>query len=219
MSEGTAPVRAVFWDFGGVVTASPFDAFRAYETRRGLPPGFIRAVNASDPDHNAWAKLERAEVDIERFCRLFEAEATALGHRVPGEDVLALLSGQARPEMVTAVRLLKPHYKQACLTNNVARGHGPGMVDSAAKAAEVAEIMALFDAVVESSKIGVRKPEPRFYRIACEMVGVAPEEVVFLDDLGVNLKPARAMGMRTIKVATAGQALADLEAILGRPLR
>lgn len=212
------PLRAVFWDFGGVILSSPFDAFNRYEAERGLPKDFIRGVNAINPHANAWAKLERSEVDANGFAGLFEEESTALGHRISGHDVLAIISGDVRPEMVAALRTVKNRYKIACLTNNANVGQGPGMTRNPARAAQIAEIMTLFDAVVESSKVGIRKPEPRFYEIACEMVGVQPTEVVFLDDLGINLKPAAAMGMRTIKVTSAAQALGDLEKVLGHPL-
>ena len=209
------PIRAVFWDFGGVILDSPFDAFRRYEEERGLPADFIRRLNTTNPDSNAWAKLERSEVEIDAFCELFEAEARAAGHELDGRAVVGLLAGEVRPEMVAALRAVKAAgYKTACLTNNVRT-----ITRTPEKARQVAEIMALFDAVVESSKVGVRKPEPRFYEIACEMLGVSPPEVVFLDDLGINLKPARALGMRTIKVSTPEQALGELEAVLGRPVR
>ena len=79
--------------------------------------------------------------------------------------------------------------------------------------------MSLFDVVLESSKIGVRKPEPRIYELACEALEVEPADCVFLDDLGINLKPARAMGMTTIKVVEPGDALAELEQVVGFPLR
>jgi putative hydrolase of the HAD superfamily len=208
-----APIEAVFWDFGGVITTSPFEAFARHERETGLPDGFIRRVNATGADDNAWAKLERNEVDVDAFCRLFEAEARALGGTVDGRAVLRLLAGEPRPEMVAALRAVARDYRTACLTNNV---RGPARTPESA--ARITEIMAIFDVVVESSKVGVRKPEPRFYEIACELVGVAPGRVVFLDDLGVNLKPARAMGMRTIKVVSPAQAIADLEAALGRSL-
>ena len=213
-------ITAVFWDFGGVVTSSPFDAFRTYEMQRGLPQDFIRSVNARNPDDNAWATLERSDVDKATFSRLFLEESTALGHPVPGEDVLALLSGTVRPEMVEALEQLKEGgFKLACLTNNVLTGEGPGMASDAERAGEIARVMTLFDVIVESSKVGVRKPEPRFYEMACEMTGVDPSQVVFLDDLGINLKPARAMGMQTIKVLSPEQALSELEAVIGRRLR
>ncbi len=198
--------NAVLWDFGGVILSSPFEAFRRYEAEHGLPTDFLRAVNAANPHTNAWARLERNDIDAEAFDAEFARESFALGHRVHGADVLALLHGEIRPEMVAGLRQVKADgYKTACLTNNVVNG-GP----SDERGAAVAEIMALFDVVVESSKVGVRKPEPRFYEIACELLDVRAIDCVFLDDLGVNLKPAAAMGMTTIKVVTAEQALADL---------
>lgn len=203
--------RAVLWDFGGVILSSPFEAFNRYEADNDLPADFIRTVNATDPDANAWALLERSEIDPAEFDARFADESERLGHRVPGADVLALLSGEIRTEMVTALdRVVRAGYRTACLTNNVLGG---------TPRADVGDVMTLFDHVVESSKVGCRKPEPRFYEIACELVGVEPAECVFLDDLGINLKPAAAMGMTTIKVVTADQAITDLETALGIPLR
>ena len=213
-TEATTTIRAVFWDFGGVILSSPFDAFNDYERANGLPIDFIRSVNARNPDSNAWASIERQEVDADTFDGLFAAESAALGHRVPGRDVLAMLSGAVRPEMVTALdRVIEAGYVTACLTNNV---RNP---DPRSARPEVEAVMETFHHVVESSKVGCRKPEPRFYEIACELAGVEPAECVFLDDLGINLKPARAMGMATIKVLSADQAIADLEAVLGVGLR
>ena len=211
-----ADVGAVLWDFGGVILSSPFEAFGAYERQRGLPEGLIRRLNATDPDTNAWARLERSEVDLAGFAELFEAEAAAAGHALDAREVLALLAGEVRPEMAEALRRVKAAgLRQAVLTNNIAPMDGDG--DAAARP-EVVEVMALFDVVVESSKVGVRKPDPRFYDLALEAVGVEPTAAVFLDDLGVNLKPARALGIRTIKVVDPADALAELEAILGFPL-
>ncbi|MEQ1703345.1 MAG: HAD-IA family hydrolase [Ilumatobacteraceae bacterium] len=202
--------KAVLWDFGGVILSSPFEAFNRYEAERGLPADFIRSVNATNPHDNAWAKLERSDIGGSEFDRLFADESEALGHRVPGGDILALLSGDVRPEMVALLdRVKAAGYLVACLTNNVSGGHADDD-----RSREVAAIMARFDAVVESSKVGCRKPEPRFYEIACELLGVQPAECIFLDDLGINLKPAAAMGMATIKVTGAQQAITDLEALL-----
>ena len=214
--ESPPVIRAVLWDFGGVILSSPFEAFRHYEGQRGIPLDFIRSVNATDPDVNAWARLERAELDHEGFDVAFAAESAALGHEVPGADVLALLAGEVRPEVVTALdKVQAAGYKTACLTNNVvSRSEEPD-----GGRPEVAAVMAQFDVVVESSKIGVRKPEPLFYETACELLGVQASECVFLDDLGINLKPARAMGMATIKVVDPDEALAELEQILGLSLR
>ena len=202
--------KAVLWDFGGVILSSPFEAFNRYEVEHGLPVDFIRSVNATNPHDNAWAKLERSEFGGGAFDQLFAEESEALGHRVPGAAVLGLLSGDVRPEMVDLLdRVKAAGYLIACLTNNVTGAFG-----TAERAAEVGAIMARFDAVVESSKVGCRKPETRFYEIACELLEVTPHECVFLDDLGINLKPAAAMGMDTIKVLDAPQAIADLTALL-----
>jgi putative hydrolase of the HAD superfamily len=208
-------VAAVLWDFGGVITSSPFEAFNHLEAERGLPRNFIRTVNATNPDHNAWALFERAECDAEAFDRLFLAESTALGHPLRGADVLPRLSGDVRPAMVEALRACKAAFKVGCITNNVRTGEGAGMSGSAEKAAQVAEVMALFDVVIESSKAGVRKPDPRIYQMMCEALQVSPAECVYLDDLGINCKPAAALGMKAIKVENEAQALRDLAAATG----
>ena len=217
-SHANTPL-AVLWDFGGVILTSPFEAFRRYEREAGLPEDFIRGLNARNADVNAWAKMERSEVSLDEFVALFELEALAQGHKLDGWRVLQAISGDIRPQMVEALRRCKAAFRVACITNNMKHGEGPGMARSADKAAAVAEIMTLFEYVVELSKLGWRKPDPRIYRHACELLGVAPERCVYLDDLGVNLKPARAMGMRTIKVGDPDTAIAELEAMVGIPLR
>jgi putative hydrolase of the HAD superfamily len=208
-------IEAVIWDFGGVFTTSPFEAFRRFEARRGLPQDFIRRVNAADPDANAWALFERNEIDAAAFDTMFLEEAARLGHPLRGAEVLPLLSGDVRPRVVAALRACKARFKVACITNNVVTGHGTGMAGSAEKAQAIADIFAQFDAVIESSKAGVRKPDPRIYQMMCELIGVPPERCVYLDDLGVNCKPAAALGMTAIKVTTEDQALEDLAAATG----
>lgn len=209
-------IRAVLWDFGGVILSSPFEAFNQYETTQGLPQNHIRGVNATNPDSNAWALLERNDITPAQFNDLFATESQALGHRVPGADVLALLSGDVRPVMVNALdTIIAAGYRTACLTNNVVTTAS----DPTPRQKEVAAVMAKFEHVVESSKVGCRKPEPRFYEIACELLGVTPHECVFLDDLGINLKPAAAMGMRTIKVVDPHDALDELAGHLNMTLR
>jgi putative hydrolase of the HAD superfamily len=201
---------AVLWDFGGVILSSPFEAFNHYERDHGLPGDFIRTVNATNHHENAWARLERNELSPAEFDAVFAEESEALGHRVPGRDVLGLLAGEIRGEMVDLLdRVKAAGYLTACLTNNVVGDHATDE-----RAAKVGAVMVRFDAIVESSKVGVRKPEPRFYELACELLGVLPRQCVFLDDLGINLKPAAAMGMTTIKVLTAEQAIRDLTAVL-----
>ncbi|TNE33675.1 MAG: HAD family hydrolase [Alphaproteobacteria bacterium] len=207
--------KAILWDFGGVLTTSPFEAFARFEKERGLPVDFIRRVNSTNPDTNAWAKFERSEVSLDEFDGLFHEESTALGQGVQGIEIIRLLSGDVRPRMVKALELCRENFICTCLTNNVAAGKGPGMSRDEAAQAEVKAVMALFQEVIESSKIGLRKPDPRIYEYACERMGVSPEEVIYLDDLGINLKPAAAMGMTTIKVVSENQALADLSKASG----
>jgi putative hydrolase of the HAD superfamily len=207
-------IKAVLWDFGGVISTSPFDAFRRYEDERGLPRDFLRQVNATNPHSNAWACFERGEIDATVFGERFCAEARALGQDVHGREILPLISGEIRPRMVAALKAVKTRYRIACLTNNMPHGHGPSMTGSPDRAKAVAEVIGLFEVVVESSKVGVRKPEPAFYECACGLLGIQPAEAVFLDDLGVNLKPAAAMGMTTIKVTDPDAALAELGRII-----
>jgi putative hydrolase of the HAD superfamily len=208
-------IEAVIWDFGGVFTTSPFEAFNRYEAAKGLPRDFIRTINATHPDTNAWARFERAEIDAAGFDTAFLAESSALGHPVRGAHVLPLLSGDIRPAMVEALKLCKTRFKVGCITNNMAQGRGPSMSATAEGAHRAADIMALFDAVIESSKAGVRKPDPRIYQMMCELIGVEAKACVYLDDLGVNCKPAAALGMTAIKVVGETQALDDLARATG----
>ena len=208
-------IKAVFWDFGGVITSSPFDSFNIYEKKHNLPKDITRSINSANPDNNAWAKLERNEIDQQEFDSLFATESKAMGHSIPGKEVLTLLKGQIRPEMVSAVRAIKDKLIQGCLTNNI-----QSMEDQQFKKnnSEILiahqEILKLFDFVFESSKEKVRKPDPNFYKLACQKGGVNPNETIFLDDLGINLKPAKALGMKTIKVVTADKALQELQNLL-----
>lgn len=206
---------AVIFDFGGVITSSPFDAFNRMEAARGLPRDFVRRVNSYNPDSNAWAKFERAECSAAEFDELFAAEARAMGHDLDGASVIACLSGDIRPEIVAALDQLKAKgLKLGCITNNVPSGKGAGMAGTAEKAVAIEAIMARFNNVIESSKVGVRKPDPRIYQMMCEALSVAPAQCVYLDDLGINCKPAAALGMAAIKVTSGEQALADLAVLL-----
>lgn len=209
-------IEAVIWDFGGVFTTSPFEAFARYERERGIPVGTIRKINSTNHENNAWAHFERSDVDIDGFDRMFAGEAKALGFEIPGKDVLPLLSGDFRPEMIEALRRIRTKFKTGCITNNMPSNAVGGT--EAGRAFYSREIMELFHAVVESSKIGIRKPDPRIYHLMCEKLAVQPAACVFLDDLGPNLKPARALGMTTIKVESGPQAIAELEAATGMKL-
>jgi len=206
---------AVIFDFGGVITSSPFEAFTRLEAERGLPRDFVRRINATNPDGNAWARFERAEIDAARFDELFAAEARALGHQLEGSAVLAVLAGALRPAMVAALDTLKAEgFRLGCITNNVPTGHGAGMARSADRADEIEQAFARFEHVIESSKAGVRKPDPRIYLMMCEKLGVEPASCVYLDDLGINCKPAAGLGMHAIKVTSGEQALAELARVL-----
>jgi putative hydrolase of the HAD superfamily len=209
-------IEAVIWDFGGVFTTSPFEAFARYEAERGIPVGTIRKINSTNHETNAWAQFEQSKVDIDGFDKLFAAEASAMGHTIPGKDVLPLLAGDFRPEMIEALKRIKARFKTGCITNNMPHNAAGGT--AAGRSLYAREIMEMFDAIIESSKVGIRKPDPRIYTMMCERLGVAPPACVFLDDLGGNLKPARALGMTTIKVESGPQAIAELEAATGMTL-
>jgi putative hydrolase of the HAD superfamily len=209
-------VSAVVFDLGGVLTESPMHAFAAYEAEAGLPDGLIRRLNSTDPHTNAWARFERNELDVAGFSAAFEAEALAAGHRVDAGRVLAALAGELRPEMIAAVeRLKQAGFPLALLSNNVAPMERSG---------RLGELLGLFDAIVESSVEGVRKPEPEIYERALLRLSdavrrpITAADCAYLDDLGINLKPARELGFSTIKVVDPADALAELSALTGLDL-
>jgi putative hydrolase of the HAD superfamily len=210
-------VSAAVFDLGGVITESPMHAFAAYEAEAGLPSGLIVRLNSTDPHTNAWARFERNELDVAGFTDAFEAEALAAGHRVDASRVLAALTGDVRPVMVEALRRLRAAgFPLGLLSNNVAPMERTG---------RLGELLGFFDAIVESSVEGVRKPEPAIYSRALERLSsavgrpVAAADCAYLDDLGINLKPARAMGFRTIKVVEPASALVELSELTGLDLR
>ena len=202
------PIDAVIWDFGGVFTSSPFEAFNRLEAEKGLPKDLIRTINATNPDSNAWALFERNEVDPAGFDELFLKESTALGHPLRGAEVL--------PKLVAALKACKAAgFKVGCITNNVVSMHSPGQDEGQQSAGAMGQVMPLFDAIIESSKAGVRKPDPRIYQMMCELLAVDPAKCVYLDDLGINCKPAAQLGMTAIKVVDVDQTLADLARATG----
>jgi putative hydrolase of the HAD superfamily len=211
---GKAMFEAVIFDFGGVITESPFEAFNRMEARLGISPNTVRRINATNPDTNAWALFERSEIGPEEFDRRFSEEAAALGVTLAGRDVLSCLHGSVRPRMLEALKRIAGKFRTGCITNNV-KAAGP---DHSNRDAKVAEAFSLFGHVLESSKIGIRKPDPRIYTMMLEALSVKPERAVYLDDLGINLKPAKALGMTTIKVVTGDDAIAELERHLGMKL-
>tara|TARA_B100001029_G_scaffold122476_1_gene101877 strand:+ start:5658 stop:6311 length:654 start_codon:yes stop_codon:yes gene_type:complete len=206
---------SVFWDFGGVITSSPFEAFSKYESINKLPKDFIRQVNSTNHRNNAWAKLEQSKINLEEFDLLFRKESSELGNEVSGAEVLGLLQGHVRPEIVRCLEILKSNnYKLACLTNNFDSGEKDNSALDDANT-ERLNIMKNFDYIIESKELGIRKPDVEFYVKALEITGSNPYETIFLDDLGINLKPAKELGMSTIKVLNGKQALEDLSNLTG----
>ena len=203
------------------MTSSPFEAFNRFEEAHGLPKDVIRTINSKHPETNAWAQFESNAIDLDEFDRKFADEALAMGYTIGGKQVLKLLSGTLRQEMVHALTIISRTLKTGCITNNVKSGsrRTPTTAPNQGQAATIEQTMQIFDVVIESSKVGMRKPDPRIYTLACDELGIAPDEAVFLDDLGINLKPARKLGMTTIKVADPAQALGELEQHLGMNLR
>ena len=206
-------IKAVFWDFGGVITSSPFESFNRFEKENNIPENFLRRVNSTNPDDNAWAKLERSEVDLIKFNELFLEESKNLGHAVPGKEVIALLKGEVRPQMISALKSIKNRMIQACLTNNI-QAMDKAFEGNVSASGKHDEVMQLFDFVIESSKENVRKPDPEFYLLACKRAKIEPNEAIFLDDLGINLKSAKELGMTTIKVIDPDVALDELQNLL-----
>lgn len=206
------PFRAVLFDLGGVVLGSPLHAIAAYERERDLPAGFVNRVVVEAGPGGGWARLERGELSMEAFYAAFEADCAARGQRLSARELMARVgeAAQPRPEMLEAIRRLRAHaLRTGALTNNWVTDEGEG----------TGVLRPHFDAFLESSALGMRKPDPRIYRHACRALDVAPEEAVFLDDIGRNLKPARELGMATIKVEAPEEALDALSELLGLALR
>lgn len=205
-------ISAVIFDLGGVVLGSPLHAIAAYERDRGIPDGFVNRVVADTAPSGAWSRLERGELALEAFYPAFEADCAEAGREISAREMMTRMQAASlpRPRMLAAIGTIRRRgLKTAALTNNwVSENPGSG----------TAGLRELFDVFVESSVVGLRKPDPRIYELACSELGVAPTEAVFLDDIGSNLKTARALGMQTLKVTDAEAALSELETILDFPL-
>ena len=200
--------KAIIWDFGGVITSSPFEAFNQFEEANGLPKDIIRTINSENPDTNAWAKFESNSITIDVFNDLFLKEAKAKGFDIKGRDIIKLLKGSIRKNMVSFLRELKSDFKLGCITNNV-KSSSEENNDN-----ETKEAMSLFDHIIESSIVGIRKPNPEIYMMSCDALKVSPDQCIYLDDLGINLKPARELGMTTIKVIHPEDAIQEVRNLL-----
>ena len=200
--------KAIIWDFGGVITSSPFEAFNEFEKANGLPKDIIRTINSENPDMNAWAQFESNSITIGQFNDLFLKEAKAKGFDIKGRDIIKLLKGSIRENMVSFLRELKSDFKLGCITNNV-KSSSEENTDN-----ETEEAMSIFDHVIESSLVGIRKPNPDIYIMSCVALNVSPDQCIYLDDLGINLKPARELGMTTIKVIQPEDAIQEVRNLL-----
>lgn len=212
--------KAVIFDFGGVFTTSPVENFAAYEKRHGLPDRFIGGVIRSRLHDGAFARFERGEIGMEEFDGLFAAETRAAGFEIRGAEFATLLDVALKPEMVaTLARVKRCGFKTGCITNNFPSMESDGSPRMEERAAELKRIFDDFDHVIESSKVGVRKPEPRIYEMMLEALTLPAAACIFIDDLGVNLKPAREMGMTTIRApfGDVAPAIAELSALLSLP--
>ena len=200
--------KAIIWDFGGVITSSPFEAFNEFEEANSLPKDIIRTINSENPDMNAWAQFESNSITIGQFNDLFLKEAKAKGFDIKGRDIIKLLKGSIRENMVSFLRELKSDFKLGCITNNV-KSSSQENTDN-----ETEEVMSIFDHLIESSIVGIRKPNPEIYMMSCDALNVSPDQCIYLDDLGINLKPARELGMMTIKVIQPEDAIQEVRNLL-----
>ena len=200
--------KAIIWDFGGVITSSPFEAFNEFEEANSLPKDIIRTINSENPDMNAWAQFESNSITIGQFNDLFLKEAKAKGFDIKGRDIIKLLKGSIRENMVSFLRELKSDFKLGCITNNV-KSSSQENTDN-----ETEEVMSIFDHLIESSIVGIRKPNPEIYMMSCDALNVSPDQCIYLDDLGINLKPARELGMTTIKVMQPEDAIQEVRNLL-----
>ena len=200
--------KAIIWDFGGVITSSPFETFNEFEKTYDLPKDIIRTINSENPDMNAWAQFESNSITIDEFNDLFLKEAKAKGFDIKGRDIIKLLKGSIRENMVSFLRELKSDFKLGCITNNV-KSSSAEDTDN-----ETKEAMSIFDHVIESSIVGIRKPNPEIYMMSCDALNVSPDQCIYLDDLGINLKPARELGMTTIKVMQPEDAIQEVRNLL-----
>ncbi len=208
MPTSTLNLKAVIFDIGGVLTSSPVVAIRDYATRENIDYTVLGPMIA---DHDcAWSRWERSEITSAQFLTQFETEGRDRGIAVSAQDVMdAAFGGQAsREEMLAVVRFLRGRVRLGAITNNVLR-------EAPARETRPFVLEELFEVVIESAKVGLRKPDPRIYRMACDALSVEPPEAAFLDDIGANLKGARALGMTSIRVDHTTSAIDELEAALG----
>ena len=210
MADRSFLVRVVMFDLGGVVFPSPFPVLAGLEHQQGLPAATITRVIKRSGDDGAWAKLERGEISAEAFDDLFYQDSLRFGdgHAIRGGSMLNALSlssfeGLISPLVGNLIHLLRTRFGlfTVALTNNWKGSFTPE---------NVVKLNQLFDVVIQSCEVGARKPETRIYRHALQTVSklpgcqdIQPAQIVFLDDIGSNLKPAQQLGMRTVHISPA----------------
>ncbi|MFL2682719.1 MAG: HAD-IA family hydrolase [Alphaproteobacteria bacterium] len=208
-------IKTIIFDFGGVITNSPIEGFKLLEEKHGYDKGIITNINMNNPDNNAWAKSERGEIDINTFLEEFEKEALSIGQKINAKEILQQLYGSLRKNMINKIKLLSTSkkYKLICLTNVL---KGVDIFTPKERVEAVKDVMSYFDIIYESYKLNMRKPEARIYQYILKELNIEPQETVFLDDLGMNLKSARKLGINTIKVIEPNDAIYELDQILER---
>jgi len=208
-------IKTIIFDFGGVITNSPIEGFKLLEEKHGYDKGIITNINMNNPDNNAWAKSERGEIDINTFLEEFEKEALSIGQKINAKEILQQLYGSLRENMINKIKLLSTSkkYKLICLTNVL---KGVDIFTPKERVEAVKDVMSYFDIIYESYKLNMRKPEARIYQYILKELNIEPQETVFLDDLGMNLKSARKLGINTIKVIEPNDAIYELDQILER---
>ena len=208
-------IKTIIFDFGGVITNSPIEGFKLLEEKHGYDKGIITNINMNNPDNNAWAKSERGEIDINTFLEEFEKEALSIGQKINAKEILQQLYGSLRKNMINKIKLLSTSkkYKLICLTNVL---KGVDIFTPKERVEAVKDVMSYFDIIYESYKLNMRKPEARIYQYILKELNIEPQETVFLDDLRMNLKSARKLGINTIKVIEPNDAIYELDQILER---
>ena len=215
--------QCVIFDLGGVVFESPIVKLAELESSHGLE---VHALNRFIMQSSSWSALEKGIMNPVQFTVAYDAEVSEMARRrlvddkllsITGETVLRTIASagaESRPAYREAIAALRSKgFKTVALTNNF---------QSLGATSALSLVSGMFDLVVESSMVGLRKPDPAIYRLVCEKAHVTPAHCVFLDDIGKNLVPAKEMGMDTIRVS--GQdvggvdALHKLEKILGQQL-
>lgn len=206
-------IKTIIFDFGGVITNSPIEGFKLLEEKNGYDKGLITNINMNNPNDNAWAKSERGEIDIHTFLEEFEKEALEIGQKIDAREILQQLYGSMRENIINKIKLLSnsKKYKLICLTNVL---KGVDIFTPKERVIAVNYVMRYFDRIYESYKLNMRKPETRIYQYILNEMNIKPQETVFLDDLGMNLKPARQLGINTIKVVNSKDAINELDQLL-----